>query len=419
MSRVLMMTAAWPPVGRVGARRPLRLARRLEQHGWTPIVLTPDPESEPFYRAPSLDHSLTEPDVEVHRVPALFPGVKARRLLDQVGASKAPKATFIAQRIIDGLQLPDHIVEWSLAARRRARALGPVDVVWATGGPWGLLVAAGVVARALDRPLVLDYRDPWTVAPKVFSKNPLKMPAPVYRWMEGQLLGQARAVSYVYRDNLERNQKVFGQPEGTHWQVIPNGFDPLDLPDGEAIKPERPTLIYAGSCYESRSMKPILEALHAGFPGDPSEGLQLKVFGELDPPAKQFLDAHPLGERVKIMGRIPAHDLAGHLKGADGLLVITGEQHKRAIAAKIFDYLLAGRPMLSYGPPGSDAEDLLHRCGAGRWVNSGDQTALIEALKAVERRDLDFDPKPEEIARHSADAMTAEMASLLRFAAHN
>lgn len=416
--RVLMMTAAWPPVGRVGARRPLRLARRLDQHGWTPVILTPDPHSDPFYRAPSLDPSLDEPPVEIHRVPALFPGVKARRLLDRALSPISPKAAHVVQRLIEGWQLPDHIVEWSLAAIRAARRMTPCDVIWATGGPWGLLVAAGVVAKALRLPLVLDYRDPWTVAPKVASKNPLKLPPAVHQQIEGALLRQARAVSYVYRDTLERNRDAFGQPDGAEWRVIPNGFDPADLPAVAPIRPGRPTLLYAGACYESRSMRPILEALHRRFgPGD--EGIQLRVFGELDPPARAFLDAHPLPGRVHVEGRIPAHDLAGHLLGADGLLVITGAQHKRAIAAKIFDYLLADRPILGYGPEGSDAADLLARCGAGRWVNSGDEAALDAALAQIEARALDHTPDPVEIARHSADAMATEIASLLDLAAKN
>lgn len=401
--RVLMMTAAWPPVGRVGARRPLRLARRLTGLGWTPIVLTPTPDSV-FRRLPVMDPSLSEPPVEVHRVPGFVPSTRLDRLL-----ARLPDAVNRPFRILlSDLLFPDQYPEWTRAAVRAAKRIGPVDAVWVTGGPWGIFVPGAAVAKALDVPLVLDYRDPWTVDAKP-RRTPIAIPRPALRWLERRILRQAAGVAFVNDDILQRTQAAFGRHDRP-WHVIPNGFDPLDVVDVAPIRPIRPTLVYAGSCYASRSMAPILEAIGEGF-GNGSSGLHLRVFGELDPAAKRVMAMRPMPGRVDAGARIPAAELAGHLRGADALLLIIGDGHRTALSAKVFDYLQAGRPILGYGPPDCAAAQLVRRCGVGVWTH--DQDSLMVALRQLDARRVPYSPNADEISRYSADAMAEQTAQLL------
>jgi len=401
--RVLMITAAWPPVGRVGARRPLRLARRLSALGWSPVILTPTPECV-FRRLPVMDPSLGEPPVDVYRVPGLIPSTRLDRLLGRLpGPIGRP-----FRLLLSDLLFPDQYPEWTRAAVRAAQALDPVDVVWVTGGPWGIFVPGAAVARALGVPLVLDYRDPWTVDAKP-RRTPIAMPRPALRWLEGRILRRADGVAFVNEDILERTQAAFGR-HSAPWTVIPNGFDPMDVMDATPIRPLRPTLLYAGSCYASRSMAPVLQALSFAF-GDGRSGIHLRVFGELDPAAARILEEAPMPGRVDAGGRIPAADLAGHLRGADALLLIIGKGHKTALSAKVFDYLQAGRPILGYGPADCAAADLVRRCGVGLWAH--DQETLVEALRRLDDRRMPYAPKPDEIARYSADTMAMRTAHLL------
>lgn len=403
--RVLMITAAWPPVGRIGARRPLRLARRLPARGWTPVVLTPDPEAV-FRRAPPRDPSLVEPAVEVHRVAATIPSTRLHRAL---GHLPAPRLT---RRLLADALLPDQYPEWTLAAVRAARRLAagaPIDVVWVTGGPFGVFVVGAAVAAALGRPLVLDYRDPWMGAGPPPRRSPLAPPRPLLRALERRLLHFADGVSAVYPAIITRNRAVFGQPPSRPWRVIPNGFDPLDLA-GRPRALDRPTLVYAGACYGPRSMRPVLRALADAFgPGD--TGLELRVFGELDPAALADLARTPLPGRVTVSGRIPADELAGWLQSASALLLIVGAGHDGAVSGKIYDYLAAGRPIIGYGPPDCAAAALVERCGVGRWAH--DHAGLVDAAQQVERGAVPYAPIADEVARYSADAMADATAALL------
>ena len=192
--------------------------------------------------------------------------------------------------------------------------------------------------------------------------------------------------------------------------VIPNGFDPLDVVEGRPTQFLVPTIIYAGACYGSRSMLPILGALKlAEDEGLPP--LQLRIFGELDPAAKAFLAVHPMPHRVILSERISAAELAHHTAGAAALLLLVGDTHRTALTGKLFDYLQAGRPILGFGPPGCDAEDVVKRCGAGVWSSTPEQ--LLMHLKAVQESGLAYAPNEEVVRLYSADVMAERTAELL------
>jgi hypothetical protein len=228
--------------------------------------------------------------------------------------------------------------------------------------------------------------------------------------MEGSILSRAAGVSFVNEDMQRNNELVFGKQPGQTQVVIPNGFDSTDVIDASPIVPLRPTLMYAGSCYGSRSMAPIIEALQAEF-GSGHDGLQLRVFGELDSGARALLDADPIEGRIQQEGRIPAEQLSGHLRGADALLLIIGEDHHSALSAKVFDYMQSERPIVGYGPEDCAAAQLLRQCGLGMWAHDG--PSLRRALRAVAQRKVPRKPRPTEIARYSADVMAESTATLL------
>ncbi len=366
--------------------------------------MTPEPDD--IYRnPPARDPSLEEPPVQVHRVPAVIPSSRIHRAMGLMPSFLARPARLL----LEDLLFPDQYPEWTLAALRKARSLPPVDAVWVTGGPFGIFVPAAIIARTLDRPLILDYRDPWSasVAPR---RTVISVPRKALRLLEANILNRASGVAFVNEEMRRDNERVFGQKSGQVWSVIPNGFDPTDVIEAPPIVPIRPTLIYAGSCYGSRSMLPIIKVLKSDFgPGD--HGLQVKIFGQLDPRAKAALQESPLQGRISVQDRIPAQELAGHLRGAHGLLLIIGEEHHSALSAKVFDYIQSERPIVGYGPVDCAAARLVKECGLGIWAH--DTASLRQALERVASGTVPSNRRPEAIAQYSADVMAERTAKLL------
>lgn len=413
--RVLMITSRWPPLGTIGVRRAVRLARHLPHFGWTPVVLTDDPDRAPYESAWPLDPTYPTPPVEVHRVPALFPFFRLRRAVE-TGLARAGlgAASQAFRQLSRAFLLPDHYPEWAPAVARAVRRLGPVDAVWSTGMPFGTFVAAAAAAAVLDRPLVLDYRDPWSQAerPAERLRHRLRMPRAAHAALEAAILRRAAGVSYVNADMLARNRAAFGIPPGACWEVIPNGFDPVEQAGLEPIRGDRPTVLYAGSCYGGRSLLPVLRALADGY-GPGADGLVLEFFGELDTAARRFLEEHPLRDRVRLHARIPDAEIRRRMLGAEALLLLIGPEHRTALTGKVFDYIAAGRPILGVGPADSDAASLVTRAGLGAWVDPADRDGLVAALRAAERGDLPFAPDPNAYRQYTAEVMAERTAALL------
>ena len=114
-------------------------------------------------------------------------------------------------------------------------------------------------------------------------------------------------------------------------------------------------------------------------------------------------------------GRIPSDEVFRHMRGADALLLLIGDTHRTALSAKVFDYLLAARPILGTGPSGATAEELINTCGVGQWIDGGAEGRpdLIAALRQVEARALSYAPQADEIRRYSADGMASATVRML------
>ena len=184
----------------------------------------------------------------------------------------------------------------------------------------------------------------------------------------------------------------------------------MDMVDATPTRFLEPTIVYGGACYGSRSMAPILKALaQADDQGLPP--LQLHIFGELDPASKRFLDSRPMANRVHASGRIPAQQLAGHLRGASALLLIIGDAHRTALSAKVFDYLQVRRPIFGYGPVGCDAAQLVDRCQVGGWAS--DEQSAVKMLFRIAQGDWRVQPNETALRGYSADVMAERTADLL------
>src|SRR5262249_52496994 len=146
-----------------------------------------------------------------------------------------------------------------------------------------------------------------------------------------------------------------------------------------------------------------------------AKGPRLLVHGELDAAAQSFLNDHAeLAPLVDIRPRVGLDVIAPLMRGADALLLLTGVEHKHAVGAKLFDYLLVRRRGLAYGPKDSSAADIVRQTGAGVWIASEDGEApLRSALRSLASRSLPFAPDDAEIHKHSADATADRTASLL------
>jgi glycosyltransferase involved in cell wall biosynthesis len=353
---LLLLAHAFPPAGVVGAVRPAKFAKYLPRYGWNVAVVT---TGAPTYaRDASLVGDVAE--TSVTRTPSLETFGLLRTLTAVRRRGGLPGAVAAAGRyLLDGVAVPDHAAGWmpfayragiGVARRTRARA------VLATGNPFSTFVAGHAVAVRTRRPLLLDFRDPWTLQ-SWFAPGTLN--AAFSRWSEARVVRCAAAIIVVNEDMKDAIDRRYGPAVSRRVSVVPNGYDPEELPPWAPEVPARTlTLLHAGSFTRHRPPDPLW-----------------RVLDRLPPALRVHLDVVLLGAEgievpaahagvARILPRMARVEALGRMSRTHVLLVVTGAYASEQ-TTKVFEYLGVGAPVLVVGPSPCPAAEVVAECGAG------------------------------------------------------
>ena len=130
---------------------------------------------------------------------------------------------------------------------------------------------------------------------------------------------------------------------------------------------------------------------------------------------------HPLPERrLKCYERHSAAEIGAIMRGADGLLLLIGDQHghRMALSGKLWDYLAAGAPIIGIGPERAAAQSLILDHHLGVWANTDDREGILDIFKTLSRGELSR-PQARDQSTFHARQMSASIAELLNHATHH
>ena len=347
-------------------QRTLKFVKYLGEFGWDPVVVTTSSRSYPA-QDPSLAAEIPAgvPVVRTGGIPALgrarvLGGEAFRRLhLPSVGSA----VTF-----------PDNYAEWMPAAVRagvRTVREHDIDAIFVSSPPFSGVMAALTIARRTGLPLVTDFRDEWLA-----NDLGATFPGPVERigkrW-ERRVLDESAAIT------VAAPHYVIGGRSG--FTTITNGVDPDDMaPPGPPRDDGRFRLTYAGTLYGDIDLRPVTDSLQ-----------RLAAAGEIDPRRFElrlvgnvWLPEQPTAGQVRVdaVGYLPHAGAVEEMRDADVLLSYTPMQ-TRNIPAKLFEYLAAGRPILSVSNPESVNYKLVRELGAGAAADVSDPAAIDDAVKSL------------------------------------
>jgi glycosyltransferase involved in cell wall biosynthesis len=276
---------------------------------------------------------------------------------------------------------------------RRRLAAGGYDAVLATGPPFAALIAAHR-ARA-DVPLVVELRDLWAGNP-AFDRG-----GPVLRRIESSVVDASAAVIGV---TPEAAADLQARHPGARVEEIPNGFEPALI----AMRtPSRggTTIIHSGTLTKDRPLEPLLRVL--------KPALRLVLHGYVSPEIRAEVERS--GVEVEYVEPSGWEDAVRRIADADLALVTQGRGagDETAVAAKVYEYLALGKPVLSITDGGA-TEALLQRLGADQLTARLDDQASIEsALAKIEAGDLPAPLPPEQLAPYERPRLAQRLAELL------
>ena len=276
---------------------------------------------------------------------------------------------------------------------RRRLAGGGYDAVLATGPPFAALIAARRAAG--DTPLVVELRDLWAGNP-AFDRG-----GPVLPRLEAWVADGSAALVGVTPEAVADLQ---ARHPAARVEEIANGFEPalvaMRKPSGGGT-----TILHSGTLTKDRPLEPLLRAI-----GPP---LRLVLHGYVAPEIHAEVDRS--GADVELVPPSGWEDAVRRIADADVALVTQarGAGDETAVAAKVYEYLALGKPVLSITDGGA-TEALLRRLGADQLAARLDDPSSIEAaLAKIASGELPPPVPPEKLAPYERPRLAQRLAELL------
>lgn len=378
--RVLMVAFHFPPAGGSGTQRSLKFARYLPEFRWDVEVLT---VRKAVHEVQDLTLIAEVPRcVAVHTTPCFIPGV-------QLG---------IRGWYPEFVGFPDRFANWFPFAVRKGRRLlreKHFDVVYATHPTRTALLIGWALACSGGLPLVCDLRDPWLGGTHRQYFSSLWGSRLYFRMLRRLERGVMRRAARIIVNSRQVQDDLAARFPEIHDKLVwlPNGYDETDF---RGIVPAKVgdrclTFLHTGEIYSMyRDPRSLLEAfedlIREGTIS--TKDVKVRFVGGGDWIASEefrvWLRGKAVEELVSIEPPVSHRAAIGQILGADVLLLLqVSPLANGQIPAKVFEYLRAGRPLLTLAP-GSSATAQMASMARNSWtLDSADSAGLRAVLREI------------------------------------
>ncbi len=393
--KILIVAGTFPPYAPSSASRVNKLAKFLEQQGHELRVLAPEFPDPHMSLTPeiSMDKIIFTDYTSINSFPNrvkkvikdLFSSAKSTTPENQTPTLKDPANDENEQGEESALSyyyrsitnIPDSMIGWypsAIKAGRKLFASWSPDIIFATAPPYTGLVVASRLAKMIETPWVADYRDLWNDESNDDYKTPRGR---VNQFVEKRFLSNCNGLVTVTNSWVKNLENTYNIPVS----LAMNGFDPddFDPKNKNTLYPDHLTLLYAGEFYgDKRDPSKLFEAL--GKMDDKAKNIKVLFytpdgFGEFNQKQKAIIEKYNLHDQIVAKKYIPQQDLLGIQLGVDVLLLLRWDDPREngVIAGKLFEYIGAGKPILSVGSTTGEAADIIRDNGFGTVSNDVDE----------------------------------------------
>ena len=423
--KILIVAGYFPPYCPASASRVNKLAKYLEDQGEDVRVLCP---KKKIFHKPTLLPEVSEerihyieyaivndfPTKVKKKLKSLFSFNKENGVAvnsETVGQNKVPskvkQESYISLLYRRLINIPDDLIGWYFPAVRAGKKMfqsWSPDVIFATLPPFTTMLVANRLGRMIDVPVIYDYRDLWTDHP-YYNKTGLRRH--IDRFLENCALKNCAGLVTVTKTWADHLKLVRDRPV----EFVMNGFDPADfrLESQGIYAQDKVTLLYAGYLYgEKRDPSIIFEAL--GKLGSKAKDFNVLFYtpkGRTDLSDHQhaLIKRYNLEDVVTCNSYIPQKDLLKIQQQVDVLILLRWDDPSEngVIAGKLFEYIGAGKEILSLGSITGEAADIIRDNNFGFVSNDVDEVAAylsdLRAEKKQNKTATPINPNRENFTR--------------------
>jgi glycosyltransferase involved in cell wall biosynthesis len=410
MKNVLMIAFHFIPDLEVGAVRTAKFAQYLPRYGWNPVILT---VKEKYYS--NRDKINAQSDSIIYRT-GVWPNLRnfylfCKRLFSMSNNSKQDlqldaisddlkrheiKKTPYWKRFLSSLSwTPDDKLGWLIPGVIKAFFLVrkyKCKIIYSSGPPWTGHLIALIIKKLIKVQWVADFRDPWTLVPKL-EKVSTNLSNLIEKRLETSILTNADKIICVSDGSKISFLRRFSHLDDCKVETILNGFDLSDfkhITDSNVSKSKILTFTYSGTIYVDRNPGTFLNALGLLIRNNSINRNEVRVkfvgnvesgFSDIQKAIKEY----NLDNVVEFIPPLPKKQYFQLLMQSDILLYLQPEWlADLAIPAKIYDYIGSGKHILALVEPGA-AKDLL-KCISNKTIIAPDnEFEIVNYLDKVFR----------------------------------
>jgi glycosyltransferase involved in cell wall biosynthesis len=421
--KVLILTYYWPPSGGSGVQRWLKFVKYLQDFGITPVVYTVDNPDYPIEDKtlendiPQGVEVLRQPIWEPYKLAGFFSRSKAKKtsagFLSQKQSLLGKTATYIRANYF----IPDARMFWikpSVKYLEDYLKKNPVDIIISSGPPHSLHLIAKELKDKTGIKWVSDFRDPWTDI-DYFHQLPLSEKAKKKHFrLEKQVLENSDAVLVVGK-TMQENYLPFN----SNTYVISNGFD-IEIKEAEKNLDKKFSITHIGMMNEDRNPKTLWKVLAElkseiiGF----GENLEIQLIGKLAGVVLVDLESENLSDQINHIDYLPHHEVQDYQRKSQVLLLAVNRvpSAKGIITGKIFEYLVAKRPILAIGPEDGDLAEIIEKSKAGNIVGFDEhdklKSVIVKLYTSYLKNELSI--SSEGIEQYHRKNITKQLSKLLK-----
>jgi len=404
-AKVLLLSYYFPPSRTSACARIVGFAKNLKELGYSPLIYTvKNPKDR--WGVTSLDEEIPR-DLEIIRSTEL----DLTRVVDfldmivnkTIQLFNSKKYRFFFR---NNFCIPDPQIAWNVIFSARKYAISS-SCIFVTCSPFSSAVLATVLKKMCKKPLITDFRDAWTLNPYVLRKSRFSifinnlLESWVVRNTDKLILNTPGALN-LYKEKYKKYSfKML---------CIPNGYDYLPCKYTERNANEKFIIMHVGTFYGSRNPKLLLDALiELNLPD-----VKFIQIGD----GIEFLNEYNGRIDMEVIKPIPNKDAVKMMCTASLLYLKQGVEvnirNYIAIAAKTYEYIASGVPILAECPEGDNLE-IIKNYANNRYLVSENEIEIMrdQIMCAYNNRSLKQTMPEAFVKEFDRMELTRRLASII------
>ncbi len=422
---MLIITYYWPPAGGPGVQRWLKFVKYLPEFEIEPIVYIPENPSYPLIDATLLEEVsekltvLKQPIFEPYGIAGML-SKKQTKIISSGIISPKKKQSLLQKLLLyvrGNFFVPDARKFWIKPSVRFLKSYieaNDIETIITTGPPHSVHLIGMKLKELLGVRWFADFRDPWTTIGYHKKLKLGKRAKQKHRRLEKDVLNQSDHIIVTSFTTKKEFETLTEQPI----TVITNGYDTTTIPSVSLDVDF--TISHIGSLLAGRNPKMFWKAIadliqeNSAF----AERLSIQLVGAVSTTVLESIRSFGLDKYLKIQGYVSHLEALELQRKAQLLLLIEidSPETRCIIPGKLFEYMNAKRPILAFGPQGSDVAQVLQTTETGTYFTYTEYAAIKAQLQAYfdAYQDKTLIAEGRNIVRYSRKNLTASLATLLK-----